>query len=84
MYQDGKLSDGDIYADLDELVSGGKPGRETADERVYFNAVGLSFVDVAIAHAMYQRAVDGGAGQRLTMQETMIFEHPEIGEWVRL
>ncbi len=84
MYQDGKLSDADIYANLDELVAGRKPGRQTADERVYFNAVGLSFIDVAIAHAMYRRALDHGVGQTLTMQETMIFEHEKIADWARL
>ena len=83
MYKDGEISDGDIHADLDELVAGEKPGREQEDERAYFNAVGLSFVDVAIALAMYRRAADSGRGQKLTMQEAMIFDHPQISEWVR-
>ncbi len=56
MYQDGELRDADIYANLDEVVAGEKPGREQDDERVYFNAVGLAFVDIAIALAMYRRA----------------------------
>lgn len=84
MYKDGKLCDEDIHADLDELVVGAKPGRESAEERAYFNAVGLSFVDVAIAHAMYLRAIELGVGQTLTMQETMIFEHEQIAEWARI
>jgi len=64
-------------------VAGEKPGREADDERVYFNAVGLAFVDVAIALALYRRAVDAGKGRELTMQETMIFAHPDLGEYVR-
>ena len=64
-------------------MAGEKPGRETDDERVYFNAVGLAFVDVAIALAMYRRAVEAGKGRELTMQETMIFDHPEHGQYVR-
>jgi N-[(2S)-2-amino-2-carboxyethyl]-L-glutamate dehydrogenase len=64
-------------------VAGEKPGREADDERVYFNAVGLAFVDVAIALAMYRRAVDAGKGRELSMQETMIFEHPNLSEYVR-
>ena len=83
MYQDGELADTDIHGNLDEVVAGDKPGRETEDERVYFNAVGLAFVDVAIALAMYRRAVDAGKGRELTMQETMIFDHPELAEYVR-
>jgi len=84
MYKDGELADSDIHADLGEIVAGDKPGRENANERTYFNAVGLSYVDVAIALAMYQRALSEGMGQELTMQETMIFDHPQTAEWVRL
>ena len=83
MYKDGVLSDDDLYANLDELVAGEKPGRQKEDERVYFNAVGLAYVDVAIAWAMYKRAAECGLGQTLTLQETTIFEHSEIGQWFR-
>jgi N-[(2S)-2-amino-2-carboxyethyl]-L-glutamate dehydrogenase len=84
MYQDGELGDGDIYANLDQVVAGEKPGREADDERVYFNAVGLAFVDVAIALAMYRRATGAGKGRELTMQDTMIFQHPDLAAHVRL
>ena len=84
MYRDGELRDSDIHGNLDEVVAGAKPGRERDDERVYFNAVGLAFVDVAIALAMYRRAVEAGKGHQLTMQETMIFDHPDMAAHVRL
>ena len=84
MYKEGELADADVYANLVDLVSGEKPGREAADERAYFNAVGLAFVDVAIAWAMYQRAMEAGVGQALNLQETMIFDHPEIKDWARV
>ncbi len=84
MYQDGELADGDVYADLVEVVAGDKPGRETAEERVYFNAVGLAYVDVAIAHAMYQRAVEAGKGQTMAIQETSIFRHRQLADWIRI
>ncbi len=84
MYKDGRLSDADIHANLDEVVAGEKPGREKDDERVYFNAVGLAFVDVAIALAMYRRAVEAGKGHELTLQEMMVFDHPDIADYVRL
>lgn len=83
MYKDGVLNDSDIYGDLDELVAGEKPGRQDDRERTYFNAVGLAFVDVAIALAMHKRASEHGLGQTLTLQETTIFEHPQIGQWFR-
>jgi ornithine cyclodeaminase/alanine dehydrogenase-like protein (mu-crystallin family) len=84
MYKDGELRDGDIHGNLDEVVAGAKPGREADEERVYFNAVGLAFVDVAIALAMYRRALEAGRGRQLTMQETMIFDHPGMAAHVRL
>ncbi len=84
MYKDGELTDEDIHANLGEVVAGEKGGRESADERAYFNAVGLAYVDVAIAHAMYQRAAEAGAGQTLNIQETMIFQHKQLKDWIRL
>lgn len=84
MYKDGELSDDDIHGNLVDLVTGEKPGRESDDERTYFNAVGLAYVDVGIAHAMFQRAVESQAGMDLTIQEKMIFEHPQLKDWLRL
>jgi len=84
MYAEGLLSSADIHADLHELVSGHKPGRESNDERIYFNAVGLAYVDVAIGLSMYQRAIDAGSGKKLDLQQCMIFEHGNIIQQVRL
>lgn len=84
MYEDGELTDDDVHADLTEVVAGAKPGRESDDERVYFNAVGLAYVDVAIALAMYRRAVAAGKGRELTMQDTMVFEHARMPELTRI
>ena len=84
MYAEGLISAADIHADLHELVSGHKVGRETDNERIYFNAVGLAYIDVAIGMAMYQRAVTAGKGQKLDLQQCMIFEHGDILRQVRL
>ena len=84
MYAEGLLSGADIHADLHELVSGHKPGRESDVERIYFNAVGLAFIDVAIGLAMYRRALSVGNGQKLDLQQCMIFEHGDILKQVRL
>ena len=84
MYAEGLISAADIHADLHELVSGHKPGREAADERIYFNAVGLAYIDVAIALAMYRRALTAGVGRELDLQQCMIFEHADIMQQARL
>lgn len=83
MYKDGELSDADVYGNLSDMITGRKPGRESADERTYFNAVGLAYVDVAIAHAMFLRTERTGLGQDLKIQHEMIFEHANLKEWVR-
>lgn len=84
MYKSGDLADSDIHGNLVEIVAGEKSGRETADERAYFNAVGLAYVDVAIANAMYERAREAGAGQNIRIQDTMIFQHEKLADWIRL
>jgi ornithine cyclodeaminase/alanine dehydrogenase-like protein (mu-crystallin family) len=84
MYKDGVLSDDSVYANLIDLVTGKQPGRQNDQEKIYFNAVGLAYVDVAIAHAMYLRAEEAGLGQDLKIQNEMIFEHAHLKDWVRL
>ncbi|MEN8681015.1 MAG: ornithine cyclodeaminase family protein, partial [Akkermansiaceae bacterium] len=74
----------DIHCNLSSLLDGSKPGRESAGERTYFNAVGLSYADVGIAHAMYLRAKEAGKGSELTLQQEMIFEHANLKDWVRI
>ena len=84
MYKDGELTDDDIHGNLVDLVKGDRPGRESDQERIYFNAVGLAYVDVAIAIAMYKRALEAGLGQDLQIQHEMIFEHARLKDWVRV
>lgn len=83
MYKDGVLTDDDLHANLSDLVTGTKPGREHDDERIYFNAVGLAYVDIAIAIAMYERVLEAGLGQDLQIQHEMIFEHARLKDWVK-
>ncbi len=84
MYQAGELTDDDIHGNLADLVSGEKAGRESSSERTYFNAVGLSYIDVKLAYEMYTLAIAAGAGKKLPLQETMIFNHPNIQEFIRI
>ncbi len=84
MYKDGQLTDASLYANLIDLVTERKPGRTNDQEKIYFNAVGLAYVDVAIAFAMYLRAEEAGMGQNLKIQHEMIFEHAHLKDWVRM
>ncbi|WP_246151507.1 ornithine cyclodeaminase family protein [Rubripirellula reticaptiva] len=84
MYKDGELTDADIHCNLIDLINGKKEGRVNDQERTYFNAVGLAYVDVGIAMAMHNRAMEAGMGQDLQVQHDMIFEHARLKDWVRV
>ncbi len=84
MYKENLLLDDDVHGNLLDLVVGNKPGRESDEEIVYFNAVGLAYTDVAIAYAMFERAKAAGMGQDLKIQNEMIFEHAHLKDWVRI
>ena len=73
-YKDGVISDANIHGNLIDILSGETPGRESHDEFIYFDAVGLSYVDVSIAYAMYNRAKEANLGSWSYLQEKMIFE----------
>ena len=83
-YKAGEITDRDIYGNLVDLLDGSKPGRERDDEFTYFNAVGLAYIDVSIAWAMYTRAKAAGVGTEMAMQRSMIFEKPDLKDKIRL
>ena len=59
------LSEKNLYAELPDLLSGKKPGRESDKERIFIRAIGLVNQDIAMANAIYQSAVEKGIGTRL-------------------
>ena len=58
----GRLTAESLYAELGEVVSGAKPGREHADERILLWHRGLSVLDVAVAHLILRRAEAADVG----------------------
>lgn len=84
MYQQGLLSDHDIYANLIDIIKGRKIARENDQEFIYFNSVGLSFLDIALATSMYNRVVAQNLGQDVLIQEKSMFDFDDkegIGQW---
>lgn len=57
----------DPYADLGELVTGARPGREDSRERILCANLGLAIEDMAVALRVYERARAGGIGRRLPL-----------------
>ncbi len=56
-----------IYADLGELVTGRKPGRESPNERTIACNLGLALDDMAVAPLVYRRALERGIGTWLPL-----------------
>ena len=52
----------EIYAELGELVTGGKPGRESPEERTMAINLGLAMDDMAVGPLVYKRALERGLG----------------------
>lgn len=74
MYEEGKLKDSDIYANLGEVVNGKKAGRETDEERIFFLPIGMGSEDVIAAYRIYEVAREKGLGQKLRMWNSFAFE----------
>jgi ornithine cyclodeaminase len=69
MYHAGMITDDAIYANLGEVVSGAKKGRENDRETIYLSTVGMGIEDVALAAKVYQRAVSQGKGAKMKLWE---------------
>lgn len=62
MWKDGLVKDEDIHAELGQILNGSKPGRESDDEIIYFNAVGAGILDLAVVTRCYKTAKAAGEG----------------------
>lgn len=57
----------DIHADLGDLATGQKPGRQTPEERTMTANLGLALDDMAVAPLLYKRALEQGIGTWLDL-----------------
>jgi ornithine cyclodeaminase/alanine dehydrogenase-like protein (mu-crystallin family) len=65
----GTMSEGDVHAELADLVAGTRPGRSDDDQIILFDSTGTAVQDVAVAVRLYERAVEAGAGMTLALAE---------------
>ena len=63
MFEDYHLTMENVYADLPEILSGAKPGRERDDETIVYTHFGMGALDVAVGKLIYQRACAQDVGQ---------------------
>lgn len=57
----------DKVTNLADIVAGKVPGRQTDQEKILFNPIGMGINDVAEAYRVYRNAVEQGIGQRLKL-----------------
>jgi ornithine cyclodeaminase len=65
--QKGKIQYRDVLAELGEVISGKKPGREGAREITYFKSVGNAVQDISVGQAIFQRARERNLGQEVDL-----------------
>jgi alanine dehydrogenase len=63
----GRLSETNLHAELCQIVVGDRPGRESDVERILFWHRGLSLSDVALGHALVEKARRLGVGELLDL-----------------
>ena len=69
MWRDGLFRDEELHAEIGEILVGEKPGRESDEEIIYFNAVGAGIMDIAMATRCYRAAQAAGLGIALPFWE---------------
>jgi len=68
LVEEGRFSKNNLHAELGEVVSGRKPGREHPDEIIILNPIGMAIEDIASAHKFYEKAISqGNIGTRLSL-----------------
>lgn len=62
-----RVTEENLHAELGQIVAGLRPGRESDDETILFWHRGLSTTDIALGHAMLEKARRMGLGQTLKL-----------------
>jgi N-[(2S)-2-amino-2-carboxyethyl]-L-glutamate dehydrogenase len=62
LVEEGLFSREKLHAELGEIVAGMRPGRESEQEIILLNPMGMAVEDIACAQAVYQAALDAGVG----------------------
>jgi ornithine cyclodeaminase len=65
MIEAGEFSRDLLHAEIPEVVGGAKPGRTSPDERILIHTTGLVSQDIALAHFIYEAALERRRGIRL-------------------
>lgn len=58
----GTWSFSELHGEIGELAAGQITGRETDEEITFFKSVGIAYFDLAVAAAVYEKAIRAGIG----------------------
>lgn len=61
----GRLTADSLHAELGQIVTGQRPGRERPDERILFWHRGLAILDIAVGQLILRKADNAGVGTML-------------------
>jgi ornithine cyclodeaminase len=64
---EGRFSRDQLHAELGEIVIGQRAGRETEDEIILLNPMGMAIEDMACAHVLYEKALSMQIGTWLNL-----------------
>jgi alanine dehydrogenase len=65
--KEGAIDETHFHAELGEVITGKKPGRETEKEITLFKSNGLAIQDAAAAKLVYDKAIENGVGQEISL-----------------
>lgn len=71
--RDNAIPESKIRGNLGQILTGEKVGRKTAEEKIFFNPIGMGIHDLSEAHRVYQRALKMGVGKKLLLWENSVF-----------
>lgn len=64
---EGRFSREQLHAELGEIIVGQRPGRESNEEIILLNPMGMAIEDIACAHVIYQKALTTQSGSWLSL-----------------
>jgi len=67
--QAGLMTKADVHAELGQVITGERPGREAWEEVIVFDSTGTALQDVAAAAIVYEKGVDAGRGATMDFKE---------------
>src|SRR5699024_2538729 len=67
LVEEGRFSKEALHAELGELLTGAKPGRENDDEIILLNPMGMAIEDISSAYYIYKEAKQQQIGTTLSL-----------------